>query len=1845
MKKDAALPVRLFFELSISFIPFFLTFSAVFPVCALAQLPEDFQRVELLTELKNSVNFEFAPDGRIFILDRYGEIIMYNPATQLTVSAGKLDVFHDMEDGLLSIAFDPQFERNGYVYIHYSPLAVSKNRVSRFLLKGDKLDLSSEVVILEWATDRNGYYHAAGDMDFDSKGNLYIATGDNTNHSKYATLDESDSNLSSERTSSNTDDLRGKILRIKPESDGTYSIPEGNLFPEGTGGQAEIYVMGARNPFKIFVDKKNSDWLFWAEVGPDANKESNLGPVGMDEINLTKKAGNYGWPYFSGENEPYLNTYTDPNFFYDPNNPVNLSKWNTGAKYLPPAVPSWLAFFHECYLAGPRYYFDPSIVNPAKLPIEFDEAFFYYDFNSSKVWVAKMDDNGNILSNKEWTADVVNGAGFIDLKISNDGQLYILEYGAGCCPENTGTGKLVRYDFIGEGGNRSPEVSLSSDVNSGSIPLKVHFSSEGTIDPDGDMLQFSWDFEGNGSVDSNEKNPSFVFTEAGVYQTQVQVKDGKGGVNSKSVKIYAGNNAATFEFLYPPKGGMISWGDSVDFQIVVNDMEDGTTSNGTIDCESLSLVPSFGHLNHFHDGLSVNKCEGALFLDATGHDTQGQDDIFVVLNVNYEDEDGLTSFDQMKLYPKVMEAEFYDLESYTHLIDNTDPLGGGRHVLRALSHNAYLMLEGRDLENIDSVSYRLASISGGSIEVRSGSPDGILISTVQVMATASLESWTTISSPIENPGGQHDLYFVFKSKPGDVNLFDLNYIEFKGSGVSKDGTPPELIALQVKNQNSISLKFNEALDKNSAEQLSTYSITNEITVTSTSLQADRKTVLLTTSAIPSLVVYELTVKNLTNESGVMADLPFKYNFMFDNTFLRINSGGPALQLEGIGFEETQFNIGGSVFVNNSVEIESTTADELYQTEIYGDFTYSIPVPQKGYYSIALHFAELFHGVKNSNGLGARMFNVVVENGQAGLNNYDIIREAGAPATAIVEMFNNIYVEDGYLTLTFTSVQDKAKVSAIEVSYGQEPEPSLAILNPLVGATVTQPFKVFFRLKNSELQEDGAHIHKIVDGVDKGELFTQEPVLFSELSEGTHAIELLLVNADHTPTTYSDQIQVKVAGQIECADNPFPTEWKEQVIGQEVPYRSPYIFAADLDGDGLKDVVTGGWWYKNPGSPEGNWSRSIIGAPMNNMALIYDFDRDGDLDIFGTQGKYVSAEMAWAENDGKGNFTVHTNIPAGTSTFYETFMAGAAPGNFNEVDNTQIAVVWNGAESSNSSVQMLTVPADPVNERWTIESASPDSYGEDISAGDIDKDGDLDLFQGGNWLRNDNGSWTTFSTGISLPSHFDRNALADLDKDGILDGIVNQIGNGRDISWFVPSADPTKAWSKKVIGSGVDGGLSLDLADIDFDGDLDVLTGEWKGKHRLLAFENDLCNTGTWIMHELSPGGPMDHHDGAQAVDIDNDGDLDILSIGWDTRIPRIYVNNGSIRENIPPVVVNPVPNQRIKEGTTIDFTFAENTFQDADGDELTFKATLADGGALPSWLTFNAGTRTFNGTPEASAVGSLDILLIATDTKRAVASDVFILTVESAAMISAPFRMNAGGASQTSSDGASFLADQYFSGISEVKEQVAEIANTTEDVLYHSQRAGKSFTYNLPFSPGAYQLLLHFADLDWTGAGKRIFTVTVEGNPVLTDYDIIADGGAATAVIKESEVTVEDGMLTIEFSSSVDRATVSAIEIVASMPTAITDLPTRTDSDILKVYPNPFDEILHIKIVNDYLGPLNLVLYDFTGRRIAETSFEKELKEIVQQLPLSYSRLPAGVYLLRVSSRDLKDQILKIIKE
>jgi len=135
-------------------------------------------------------------------------------------------------------------------------------------------------------------------------------------------------------------------------------------------------------------------------------------------------------------------------------------------------------------------------------------------------------------------------------------------------------------------------------------------------------------------------------------------------------------------------------------------------------------------------------------------------------------------------------------------------------------------------------------------------------------------------------------------------------------------------------------------------------------------------------------------------------------------------------------------------------------------------------------------------------------------------------------------------------------------------------------------------------------------------------------------------------------------------------------------------------------------------------------------------------------------------------------------------------------------------------------------------------------------------------------------------------------LADINLDGRLDAIVG-LENSKDLFWFEAPEDPLQTWSRHQLGTITGMGFSMDIGDFDNDGDPDMVIGEHRGQgeNRVIIFENQ--NKGmNWVEHvvDSAPTKEIDHHDGTQVVDIDYDGDLDIISIGWYNPKVWLYEN-------------------------------------------------------------------------------------------------------------------------------------------------------------------------------------------------------------------------------------------------------------------------------------------------------------------------------------------------------------------
>ena len=445
--------------------------------CAIAN--SDFKRVVLVDQPDEAMKLTVLPDGRVLWSERKGTVMIYNPDTQLATQAGKVDAYTTEDNGLQGIARDPGFAVNHWIYLDYDLKSDANPAgpgrwLSRFTMVGDTLDMASEKRILHVEIDRThegGCCHQAGALAFDPKGNIYWGIGEDGDYSLlYANTSEANPFQSSFRSSANSNDLRGKVVRIHPEPDGSYTIPDGNLFPKGLAKtRPEIFAMGTRNAFTVKVDGRTGNvWI--ADVGIDATAPSpDKGAEGYEEINLLTKAAHLGHPFVNGPNDPLRNyDYVNdkPLEWFDPNHMVNNSVFNTGLVDLAPAgkplspliywthsKKSSTAFpdFGEGRMAGmvgPAYRYDAALVSARKLPAFFDGKVFFWDYEREWVRVLTLA-AGNTIGKIEQVMTDIPWSGIVDMELGPDGALYVVEYGHGFYTANP-SAKISRIDYVGK---------------------------------------------------------------------------------------------------------------------------------------------------------------------------------------------------------------------------------------------------------------------------------------------------------------------------------------------------------------------------------------------------------------------------------------------------------------------------------------------------------------------------------------------------------------------------------------------------------------------------------------------------------------------------------------------------------------------------------------------------------------------------------------------------------------------------------------------------------------------------------------------------------------------------------------------------------------------------------------------------------------------------------------------------------------------------------------------------------------------------------------------------------------------------------------------------------------------------------------------------------------------------------------------------------------------------------------------------------------------------------------------------------------------------------------------------
>jgi glucose/arabinose dehydrogenase len=341
------------------------------------QVAEGYTRPLLLTHAGDG-------SGRMFVVEQRGVITLIQDGQR--VETPFLDVQAPVgdesnEQGLLGLAFAPDYAQSGTFYIDYTDNNGDTHVDECQVSQGDPNAADPESCTTILFVEQPYPNHNGGHLAFGPDGYLYIGLGDGG------------SGGDPQGHAQNPRSLLGKLLRIDPSGDeAPYSVPADNPFAGGTQGRAEIWVLGLRNPWRYSFDRGTGD-LFIGDVGQNAYEEISYLAAG------SPGGANFGWNLMEG-------THPFPPGSSPPNN----------ASLVPPIV-DYAQSVGGCSVTGGYVYRGPS------LP-ELNGVYFYGDYCTGLVWTL-------VRSADAWTNAPFAQSGFTLSSFGEDeaGELYLVDHG------------------------------------------------------------------------------------------------------------------------------------------------------------------------------------------------------------------------------------------------------------------------------------------------------------------------------------------------------------------------------------------------------------------------------------------------------------------------------------------------------------------------------------------------------------------------------------------------------------------------------------------------------------------------------------------------------------------------------------------------------------------------------------------------------------------------------------------------------------------------------------------------------------------------------------------------------------------------------------------------------------------------------------------------------------------------------------------------------------------------------------------------------------------------------------------------------------------------------------------------------------------------------------------------------------------------------------------------------------------------------------------------------------------------------------------------------------------------
>jgi glucose/arabinose dehydrogenase len=579
-------------------------------------LPAGFTQEVIIAGLSAPTAFAPLPDGRILIAEKTGLVKVYkNGALLGTPFIDLRDRVNGFADrGLLGLAADPDFTRNGFVYLLYTYEndpgdfeGPKTGRLARYTAVGDTASPDSEAVLLGTTVGRScndfppgtdcipsdSPSHSVGDLEFAADGSLFVTLGDGAH---FTHVDDD------ALRAQNLDSLAGKLLHITPGGAGLPANPFWN--GDATANRSKVFGLGLRNALRFSL-RPGSGVPYLGDVGWNTS----------EEIDVATPGANFGWPCYEG---------TERQSGYEPK-PACQALYALGASAVKMPLYVWQHTTTACSIGGVFH-------SGTSWPAPFQEAFIFGDCTLDWMRALTVDAQDQLLG----VNDFATGThGVVDIKNGLDTNLYYLAI-------QSGELRRIRY----AGANSPPIAAASATPTNGSAPLSVRFSSAGSSDPEGGPLHYTWDF-GDGTPTTSESAPQHTYFENGTYTARLTVEDDQGGSSSAVVSIAVGNHAPTALIHAPLPSLLFKVGDVIAFSGSATDPEDGTLPDANLAWNIvLQHCPQGGC--HAHPLFSHTGAGGHFVVPDHG------DEFFLELRLTATDLNGLADTKSVALHPRTV---------------------------------------------------------------------------------------------------------------------------------------------------------------------------------------------------------------------------------------------------------------------------------------------------------------------------------------------------------------------------------------------------------------------------------------------------------------------------------------------------------------------------------------------------------------------------------------------------------------------------------------------------------------------------------------------------------------------------------------------------------------------------------------------------------------------------------------------------------------------------------------------------------------------------------------------------------------------------------------------------------------------------------------------------------------------------------------------------------------------------------------------------------------------------------------------------------------------------------------